>query len=204
MMAGLASSSLAPGFRHPVFDAQAVFRGVLDALARPGLPSSLPSGLAPPVPLTPELAALALALADPDAPIWLDAPLAASPDVIGYLRFHTGARIVADPVEAVFALVSDPEGRVPFAEFPVGTDEYPDRSATLVIALESLADGAAMTFAGPGIRREVRVAARPLPTGLEEVLRGHAASFPRGLDILFVCDGQVLGIPRSARLAGPA
>ena len=60
--------------------------------ARPYLSGSRP------LPLTPELAAIALALADPDAPVWLDGPLAGAPEVAAYLRFHTGDRIVsADP-----------------------------------------------------------------------------------------------------------
>ncbi len=51
---------LAPGFADPVHDAQATFRAVMDALARPGLPRPLTPGLTPPAPLTPELAAVAL------------------------------------------------------------------------------------------------------------------------------------------------
>lgn len=200
MSAALASAALAPGFARPVFDAQAVFRAVLDALARPGLPRDLGGDLAPPSPLAPELAAVALALADPDAPLWLDAALASSPAVAGYLRFHTGARIVSDPAEAAFALVSDPSGHLPSNEFPVGTDEYPDRSATLVVAVASLTGGPAPTLSGPGIRGTVDVAAGPLPAGLVEVLRANAATFPRGLDVLLVSAGRVVGIPRSSRL----
>ena len=199
MSAALASAALAPGFARPVFDAQAVFRAVLDALARPGLPRDLVADLAPPSPLTPELAAVALALADPDAPLWLDAALASSPAVMGYLRFHTGARIMADPAEAAFALVSDPSGHVPLNGLATGTDEYPDRSATLVVAVAGLDGGPALTLSGPGIRGTVDVAADPLPANLVEVLRANAASFPRGLDVLLVSAGRVIGIPRSSR-----
>lgn len=204
MSAALASGTLAPGFTHPVFDAQSVFRGVLDAVARPGLPRDLAVDLAPPSPLTPELAAVALALADPDAPLWLDAALAAAPAVAGYLRFHTGARIVADPAEAAFALVSDPTGELPLAEFATGNDEYPDRSTTLVVAVARLVDGAALTLSGPGIRGTVEVSATPLPSCLPGILRANAASFPRGLDILLVASGRVIGIPRSSRLVETA
>lgn len=198
--AALASAALAPGFAHPVFDAQAVFRAVLDALARPGLPRDWVLDLVPPEPLTPELAAVALALADPDAPLWLDPALAASPAVAGYLRFHTGARIVADPAEAAFALVSDPAGDLPLSEFATGTDEYPDRSTTLVFAVESLHGGSAPTLSGPGIRGTVEVAPRPWPAGLHDILRANAATFPRGLDVLLVSAGRVMGIPRSSRV----
>ncbi len=199
MSAALASGALAPGFAQPVFDAQAVFRAVLDALARPGLPRDLVADLAPPSPLTPELAAIALSLADPDAPLWLDATLGASPAIAGYLRFHTGARIVVDPGEAAFALVSDAAGHLPLSDFPTGTDEYPDCSATLVVAVETLVGGPALTLSGPGIRGTVDVAAGPLPAGLPDILRANAATFPRGLDVLLVSAGRVVGIPRSSR-----
>ena len=47
-----------------IFDAQGVFRAVMDALARPGTIQPVATRLAPPAPLTPELAAVALALAE--------------------------------------------------------------------------------------------------------------------------------------------
>ena len=63
---------LRQGFPDPVLDAQEVFRAVMDALARPGSVRPLGSDLDPPAPLTPELAAVALSLADHDAPLWLE------------------------------------------------------------------------------------------------------------------------------------
>jgi alpha-D-ribose 1-methylphosphonate 5-triphosphate synthase subunit PhnH len=107
-------ADLAPGFADAALDSQAVFRACMNALARPALPQSLATELAPPTPLTPELAALALALADHEAPLWLDAPLRAEPAVRRYLAFHTGARFVDDPTEAVFALISDAAACPPF------------------------------------------------------------------------------------------
>ncbi|TXN62799.1 phosphonate C-P lyase system protein PhnH, partial [Methylobacterium sp. WL6] len=83
--------ALARGFADPVHDAQGTFRTLMDALARPGRIGRLASDLYPPAPLTPELAAVALALTDADTPVWLDAPLAANPAVAAFLRFHTGA-----------------------------------------------------------------------------------------------------------------
>ena len=198
------SAALAPGFADPVFDGQSVFRAVLSALSRPGLPAALPSALSPPPPLTPELAAVALALADPDAPLWLDPPLSASPDVAAFLRFHTGARIVADPAEAAFALVADPSGMPVFADLATGSDEYPDRSTTVIVAVERFEGGLPIALVGPGIRGGVTVAPSPLPADFAARLRGNAASFPRGIDCLLVSDGAVLGIPRSSRVVGEA
>ena len=196
-------AALRPGFADPVFAAQAVFRSILDALSRPGTPCALATDLDPPPPLSPELAAVALALADPDAPIWLDAPLRQAPAVGGYLRFHTGARIVDAPAEAAFALVAEPADLPPFDRFAIGTDEYPDRSTTLVVAVDDLHRGAPIRLAGPGIAGETTLSPT-LPLDFADRLRGNRALFPRGLDVLIVSRGLVAGLPRSATVAGSA
>jgi alpha-D-ribose 1-methylphosphonate 5-triphosphate synthase subunit PhnH len=198
------SAALAPGFADPVFDSQSVFRAVLSALSRPGLPVPLATALAPPAPLTPELAAVALALADPDAPLWLDASLSGVPAVAAYLRFHTGAPIVPDPADAAFALVAESLQAPSFGELATGDDLYPDRSTTLVVAVESLAGGLPMRLRGAGIRQDVTVSASPLPERFVEGIRANAATFPRGIDCLLVSGGQVVGIPRSSRVVEEA
>ena len=194
-------SALAPGFADPVFDSQRVFRAVLDALARPGavLPLAGPDGV--PDPLTPELAAIALALADHEAPLWLDAPLAAAPAVAAFLRFHTGASVVADPAGAAFALVSDP-ARCPAPElFAQGTPDYPDRSAMLVLAVERIAPGSGPALEGPGIPGTVRLGVYPLPPDMPDRLARNRARFPLGVDHLFAAPGRVAGLPRSPRVS---
>jgi alpha-D-ribose 1-methylphosphonate 5-triphosphate synthase subunit PhnH len=200
------SAAIASGFASPVFDAQAVFRVVLQALARPGIARDLPCRLDAPAPLTPELAAIALALADTDAPLWLDPALAASPAVLRYLRFHTGAAIVSDPAEAAFALIANPARSPRFAVFASGSDLYPDRSTTIVMAVDAIAapgegglPGApAITLQGPGIKGQVAVSAAPLPETFLDDLRSNHARFPRGIDCLLAAPGRVLGIPRSS------
>jgi alpha-D-ribose 1-methylphosphonate 5-triphosphate synthase subunit PhnH len=198
------SAALAPGFARPVFDAQSVFRAALDALARPGRPVPLSTSLAPPTPLAPELAALALALADSDAPLWLDAPLAANPGVATFLRFHTGAPIVPETEAATFALVSDPAAMPEPRIFAQGSDLYPDRSTTLILAVPTLEGGPSLVLSGPGIETDVEVRAAGLPAAFPDQLRANRALFPRGVDWLLVAPGAVLGIPRSSRLVREA
>ncbi|MCJ2019135.1 phosphonate C-P lyase system protein PhnH [Methylobacterium sp. E-065] len=188
---------LAPGFADPVHDAQATFRAVMDALARPGLPRPLTPGLTPPAPLTPELAAVALTLADADTPVWLDAGLAASPAVAAYLRFHTGAPLTEDPAAAAFALISDPARCPPLNAFAPGTPAYPDTSTTLVLALDAITAGEGLCLTGPGIRGTTRVALAPLPEGFVAQLAGNRADFPLGVDLILTAPGRVAGLPRS-------
>ncbi len=46
--------------------------------------------------------------------------LAGAPEVAGWLRFHTGAPIVAEPDAAAFALIGDPARLPPFDAFNLG------------------------------------------------------------------------------------
>lgn len=187
---------LAAGFRDPVFDAQAAFRAAMWALARPGRAEALAAGLEPPAPLAPEAAALALALCDYETPVWLDAPLAAVPEVGAFLRFHTGAPIVADTGMARFALIADPRNLIDLAAFPQGSPDYPDASVTLILQVERLGT-AGFVLEGPGIRGVAGVGAAPLPADFAERLRANRALFPRGVDLLLAGAGAVVGLPRS-------
>jgi len=194
------SAALAYGFRDPVFDAQRAFRAVMNALARPGSVQGLGVALDPPAPLTPGLAAIALTLADHEAPLWLDETLQASP-AADYLRFHTGAAIVADPALAAFALVADPGRCPPLAAFAAGTQDYPDRSTPLVLAVADLA-ARSMAIEGPGIASRASFAAAPLPPDFAAQWRANGALFPRGVDCLFTHGADVVGLPRTTRFVG--
>jgi alpha-D-ribose 1-methylphosphonate 5-triphosphate synthase subunit PhnH len=194
--------ALACGLPDPVFDAQRVFRVVMNALARPGSLGLLSSDLEPPSPLTPGLAAIALSLCDQDTQVWLDPTLARSPGVADYLRFHTGAPIVAAPSEAAFALVGDPAACPPFASFALGPQDYPDRSTTLVLAVEELSTEDGFIFEGPGIARQATLGVAPLPENFAQAWADNCARFPRGVDLLFAARHTVAALPRSTRIIG--
>lgn len=194
-------AALAPAFPDAVLDAQAVFRAAMDALARPVLPRALTAPVAPPAPLTPELAALALTLADHETHVWLDGALDTAP-VRDWLRFHTGTRLTDRPEAATFALIADPASMPALAAFAQGEPEYPDRSTTLLVAVADFDAGTPLTFAGPGMREPTVFAPAPLPDTFARQWRDNAGSFPLGVDILFVASGQVAGLPRSARPVG--
>ncbi|WP_082507939.1 phosphonate C-P lyase system protein PhnH [Methylobacterium sp. Leaf113] len=195
--------TLARGFADPVHEGQAVFRAAMEALSRPGRLRPLATALVPPAPLTPELAALALALIDADTPVWLDAPLRAEPAVAAFLRFHTGAPLVDAPDRAAFALIADPARCPAFTDFAPGTPAYPDASATLILAVETLSDEGGPAFAGPGIRGTVSFDASPLPADWASRWAANHAAFPLGLDLLFVAPGSLAGLPRSTRPVAP-
>lgn len=187
------------GFADLVLGAQSVFRATMDALARPGMVQSIPSDAAPPPPLTPELGALALTLCDHDTLVWLDPELAASEAVTGWLAFHCGAPLTADPAQAQFALVSAARHLPRLDTLGQGTDEYPDRSTTVVLAVG--ADTRPVTLKGPGIKDRLTTEL-PLPGG--DFLAQWAENrerFPRGVDLLLVRDGTLVGLPRTTRIS---
>ncbi len=188
---------IAPGFADPVGQSQAVFRSAMWALATPGKVVDAPVRLDAPKPLGPVAAALALTLADFETTLWLDPPLASAPEVAAFLRFHTGARLVEDPAAAQFALVAEPAALPPFSAFAQGTAEYPDRSTTLILQVETLSAGAPLFLSGPGIESTATIAPSPVPEDFAARLAENRREFPQGIDLFLVTDAALAGLPRS-------
>jgi alpha-D-ribose 1-methylphosphonate 5-triphosphate synthase subunit PhnH len=188
------------GFGDPVFNAQSVFRSVMDAMARPGTVSPVASLAGPPAPLSPTAAAIALTLCDQDTPVWLDASLRGSEAVASWIGFHTGAPLAHTPADAHFALVADPASLMALENFAQGTQEYPDRSTTLVFQVASLTAGETLLFEGPGIERVATLAPTPLPRHFIEQWKQNRARFPRGVDLILAAGDGIACLPRSTRI----
>lgn len=192
-------ANLDGGFAAPVFDAQATFRLVMDAMARPARSMAATPLANPPAGLAPLAGAMACALTDADTPVWLD-PVLRSDALDAWIAFHTGAPRAEAPVDAMFALVGDPRSMPPLDRFSQGSQDYPDRSATLLLQVTSLEGGVPLTFGGPGIRGRETIAPQGLPADFAAQWRANSARFPRGVDLILVADGEIAGLPRSARL----
>lgn len=188
-------------FADPVFDSQKVFRAAMTVLSRPGTLVPLEADVRPPAPLSREIAALALAFADHETPIWLDAALTDISYVGEYLKFHTGAPIISNPVEAAFALVSEPALCPSLPRFTAGTADYPDRSTTIFIQTDTLRSPNGLMLRGPGISGTSSLRADPLPPAFAREWAANRALFPRGVDILFAAEGWIAGLPRSIELS---
>jgi alpha-D-ribose 1-methylphosphonate 5-triphosphate synthase subunit PhnH len=188
------------GFADPGRDAQSVFRTVMMALAEPGivrpLDKRLVDALDAPAPLLAATAAILLALADYETPIWLDAPLG-TPEISQYLTFHTGAASAATKGDARFAVFADAVDLSGFDDFAIGSLDYPDRSATLIVQVMSLTHGPAWTVTGPGIATICTVHISPIHHLLSAYLQANRRLFPRGVDLIFTDGTSVLGLPRS-------
>ena len=193
-------AELPAGFADKVLSAQSVFRSVMDAMARPGSIQRIASTAGTPAAVMRGTAAIALTLFDHDTPVWLDGRMSATADVAKWLKFHTSAPVVTDPSIASFALVGDPENLPALDRFAFGSNEYPDRSTTLILQVESLADGAIVELQGPGIDGSAALRASIQPRDLFERLTFNAALFPRGIDVVLVQGDSIVAIPRTTRL----
>lgn len=183
---------------NPTFESQAAFRAAMEALARPGEIKTV-HGVTAPAPLAPAAAALVKSLADYETPIWLDAKLNVSA-VKEWICFHTGAPIVEDKRAAAYALIADPVGMPDFTQFALGTEEYPDRSTTLIVQVTRFR-GDLIHISGPGIKGRRTFAAEPLPDDFAARFTANRELFPRGVDVVLVADDQIAALPRSTRLS---
>ncbi|MBI1219563.1 MAG: phosphonate C-P lyase system protein PhnH [Rhodobacteraceae bacterium] len=182
--------SLQGGFAEAAPEAARAFRAVLNAMARPGTVEPV-AGARPPAPLSMAAGVVLLTLADTTTPMHL-APSHDLPVVRDWITFHTGAPFVAAG-RAVFAL-GDWAGLAPLDRFPIGTSEYPDRAATLIVEVAALAP-ATHRLTGPGI---LDAAQLRLPGG--EAARLNAGRFPLGLDLILCCGDRLAGVPRTTKL----
>ncbi len=193
----MSAPSLTPGFASPVRDAQAAFRALLEASAQPGSVVDLRVPDAPPAGLPPAMAAIALTLVDADTPLWLDD---AARDATPWLRFHCGCRIVTTPEHAAFLFAAEAAALPAMDRLDAGTDEYPDRGATVVISVTGFRRGKALRLTGPGIDGTRIVKVDGLPQGFVAARAANHRLFPRGVDAILVSGNDAIALPRSTAI----
>jgi alpha-D-ribose 1-methylphosphonate 5-triphosphate synthase subunit PhnH len=194
-------AELPAGFPDKVLSAQSTFRSVMDAMARPGSVQRVAASAGTPPPMMRGTAAIALTLFDHDTPVWLDEKMSETIDVARWLKFHCGAPIVADSSICNFALIGQPRALPDLDRFAFGSNEYPDRSTTLILQIASLTQGPAYELGGPGIDGAALLNATFEPKDLFDRLAINATLFPRGIDVVLVADDAIVAIPRTTRLA---
>jgi len=196
------TTAIGLGFSDPPAQSQTIFRGVLEAMSAPGRIVTVADALDSPAPLMPATTALLLTLADFHTPVWLDAN-AANETVAGYLRFHCGCPIVEQPTDAAFAVVSD-AATIPEPEhFSLGSDEYPDRSTTVLIQLEGLDQGVGLRLSGPGIDGSTDLDLVGLTADWLGKRQQLAPLFPLGLDLILISQTAAAALPRSTNIEIP-
>jgi alpha-D-ribose 1-methylphosphonate 5-triphosphate synthase subunit PhnH len=194
-------AKLPAGFADKVLSAQSTFRSVMGAMARPGSLQQAVAAVGTPGPMMHGTAAIALTLFDHDTPIWLDAEMSGTSEVAEWLKFHSGAPVVDDPAICSFALIGNGAALPDLSNFSFGTNEYPDRSTTLILQVDSLKHGSAYELRGPGIDGTASLRAMIAPADLFDRLAVNETMFPRGIDVVLVSGETIVAIPRTTRLA---
>lgn len=181
---------LAAAFSDPPVDAARAFRQVLGAMSHPGRIFEL-SRMEVPSPCSSAAAAVLLTLVDGATPLHLAGPHDCEA-MRDWVRFHLGAELVG-PAEAVFALGSW-EALGPLNRYALGSADYPDRSATLIVERSALLNSGTQ-LTGPGIRDKEWLNV-PDPVALQ----ANSALFPRGLDFLLTSGVNLAALPRSTQI----
>ncbi|OIQ76947.1 alpha-D-ribose 1-methylphosphonate 5-triphosphate synthase subunit PhnH [mine drainage metagenome] len=182
------AAALRGGFADPAIESARAFRAILNAMARPGLVAQV-SGALPPASLSVAAGVALLVLADGTTPVHL----AGACDVAAvrdWLAFHTGAPLVA--AEAAEFAVGTWDALLPLQRFPLGTADYPDRSATLIVEVSTLSP-ATHRLTGPGIATAAALAL-PGEVGV------NAGRFPLGLDLILTSGAEMACLPRSTKV----
>ena len=193
------TESLDGGFPDAVTHAQTVFRSVMDAMARPGSQGVIDVPVAPPAPLGVAAGALLLTLCDHDTPIWLT-PVLVKSALPGWIGFHTGASLTSTKSDAKFAFVEAGAPVPSLTQFALGTQEYPDRSTTLVVEIAALEGGQPLQLSGPGIRDTAMIAPKGLPETFLRQWVDNRALFPRGVDLVLTCGPRFIALPRTTKI----
>jgi alpha-D-ribose 1-methylphosphonate 5-triphosphate synthase subunit PhnH len=191
--------TLQPGLHDPVHDAQRSFRAALQALSRPGRIQALGAAIGG-LPLGAALSHLLLTLTDETTPVWWQQD---DPRLAQWLRFHTGAPAAAQPRDAAFAVITQPLAMPPLDAFALGSLASPEFSTTLLVEVPSLDEGEPLRAQGPGIRDSAQLRIAGLPAGFWAQWQANHAGFPQGVDLIFSCGAQVLGLPRTTRVTRP-
>jgi alpha-D-ribose 1-methylphosphonate 5-triphosphate synthase subunit PhnH len=180
---------------HPT-DSQQVFRAVLEALARPGMPMALPHGplevlaaAVVPVFALADLTTGVCVLENPGDP-WADAVTTATSAPTWPAEM---ARLVAS-----VRPVSEDEVR----GFSRGCAAAPEDAALVALGVRDVHGGPRRwTLSGPGVRGTATVAPQGLPAGFVAARAEAVDAYPAGIDILLVTDdGRVVGLPRTTAI----
>lgn len=190
------TSPMSAGFDDAVHQSQQAFSSALQALSRPGQPLTLGAAIDG-VNLQAAMTHLLLTLTDDDTPVWWQQP---DPQAEQWLRFHTSAPVTRASADASFAVLTELNALPALDCFSAGSAASPEFSTTLLIEVPSFGAGPLLQWSGPGLREPIEVQVAGLPDAFWSQWRANAAGFPQGVDVIFCCAGQVMGLPRTTRV----
>ncbi len=182
-----------------VFDTQRIYRLILDAMARPGKVNSLPTlSINPPPGLNQAAAAIGLTLLDGETGFSV---LPFNQDIIDYIILNTGAAACQTDC-AEFVITAGMKGRPELIDTCCGTLITPEKGATLIMMVDSLAaagKGVKLWLSGPGIDGSSCLDISGLDDSNLQTIAGLNQEFPMGVDVIYADNsGKVACVPRSS------
>ncbi len=118
----------------------------------------------------------------------------------GWIGFHTGAVATEEKTAAHFAVIEAGSAIASFGLFAQGSQEYPDRSTTLIVELPDLDGGRELLLSGPGIRHVNIISPTGLPDIFPRLWAENNAAFPRGVDVILTSADRFVCLPRTTRI----
>lgn len=187
------------GLTSETRDTQYVFRKLLTAMSQPGQIQQLDMDLDCPGKLHMATGAIFLSMLDFDTP--LNADISGSSEEIQWLRFHTGMPFTRSRHQSLFAVVTDCDQLYDPAVYNLGSIEDPHRSTTLLVQTWGISENGRLRIQGPGIKNESYITIKGIKESFwinrRELL---SASFPLGVDMVFICENRFVALPRTTRL----
>ena len=172
----------------PVHDTRATFRGLLDAMSRPGTVESVTA---------PADHAVVATLVDHEVTVSTD------DDELRDALASQGRLDETTPESADIVHAREYE-RFDVRECQRGTLVEPSEGATVVYRVDALAAGehedhTTVTLSGPGVDGTATLSVALPSTELEAIAEAQSA-YPRGVDAVFASEQRVAAVPRSVTM----
>ncbi len=187
------------GYESRAVEASHDFRVLMNALSRPGTRQPVPHNTEKVEGLNAGSVVAALTLCDHETTVFLEES-DANDKVHDFLTFRCGCTIITDVADADFLF---------FASFPppsvldtlkTGSSQYPDRSATAIIQVDTIEQTGSLNFQGPGILDRHLLGISAIGSDFIDWWAGNNQRFPLGIDAFLTTDDAIVGLPRTVKI----
>lgn len=196
-----------------VFDSQAAFRALLDAMSRPGSVQRLPVvPTSPPPGFNGNALTILRTLCDNRVTVGVASPAGADAEAwCEYVALNVGSPL-APSSDAGYVVFDGAALHPDFATLGLGDPEYPEHGATAIVQVRALggeagADALSLELSGPGVDGSRTLSVAGLHRDYLTARDRACSEYPLGIDMLLVGPaGRVTALPRSTtiQLAGAA
>lgn len=186
---------------NEVFDAQIIFRKIMDSMARPGKINNIADiQITPPEYLNKSSALIGFSLLNSDVTFF---SVNNQDEVNEYLKINTSSIPVLKVENASYVFISGNSASEIVRNIKKGELEYPEDSATLIIDVEKIeklpiGQTFEIVLKGPGVKTEETVYVKGITKEILEEIKIANREYPLGIDVILSdVDGNITCIPRT-------